>query len=116
MSDASAATLAIVLGMAAVTYLLRVVPLLGAGAGRVPPWALMYLRLVAPAMLASLAAVGVLLMTRTASAGGAERSLHLGIEVVAVVACVLIVAAGRSLFVGLAVAVLVAIVGRQLGP
>lgn len=114
MNDSFPATLAIILGMAAVTYLLRLTPLLGGGVGRIPDRALVYLRLVAPAMLAALAAIGVLLVAQSGS-GAHERSLHLGIEGLAVLACVLIVAAGRSLIVGLVAAVLLAFVGRQLG-
>ena len=114
MSHSSGVTLAIVLGMAAVTYLLRALPLLGAGAVRIPGRVLVYLRMVAPAMLAALAAMGVLVV-RAGATGAEERSLHMGIEVVAVLACVLLVAAGRNLIVGLVAAVLVAFVGGQFG-
>ena len=43
--------------MAAVTYPTRAIPLLAPGIERLPPRALLYLRLVGPAVLSSLAAV-----------------------------------------------------------
>lgn len=87
--------------MAAVTYPSRALPLLAPGIERLPAPALLYLRLVGPAVLASLAAVNTLVI------GGQDgpRLLHVGPETLAVLACMAIVAWRRNLFLGLAVAV-----------
>jgi branched-subunit amino acid transport protein len=87
--------------MAAVTYPSRALPLLAPGIERLSPGALLYLRLVGPAVLASLAAV----TTLVASGQDGPRSLQPGMEAVAVVACIAIVAWRRNLFAGLIVAV-----------
>ena len=83
--------------MGAVTYPSRALPLLVPGIERLPPRALLYLRLVGPAELASLAATNALVVT---GAGGG-RVLHLGIEAVGVVVCLGLVAWRRNLFLGL---------------
>jgi branched-subunit amino acid transport protein len=97
--------------MAAVTYPLRAIPLLVPGMERLRPTIREFLRLVGPAMLATLAAVSV------AVAVDAERmrSLHIGPEWLAVAACVAIVALKRGLLLGLIVAALSIAVLRAIG-
>lgn len=101
--------LAVLLG--AVTYPSRALPLLAPGIERLPARALLYLRLVGPAVLASLAAANTLVV------GGQDgpRSLHVGIELVGVLACIAIVAWRRNLFLGLVAAVVIVAVGRAAG-
>jgi len=97
--------------MFAVTYPSRALPLLAPGIERLPPVALQYLRLVGPAILASLAAASSLV------AGGADGTyaLDVGIEAVAVAACTVLVARRRNLFVGLAAAVAIVAAARFAG-
>ncbi len=97
--------------MAAVTYPSRAIPLLAPGIERLPPAALQYLRLVGPAVLASLAAVNTLVV------GGQDgpRTLHVGIETIAVLACVALVAWRRNLFLGLVLAVAMVALLRAIG-
>jgi branched-subunit amino acid transport protein len=83
--------------MFAVTYPSRALPILAPGIERLPPRALQYLRLVGPAVLASLAAANTLV----AKASDGSPELHVGIEAVGVVACVLVVAWRRNLLLGL---------------
>jgi branched-subunit amino acid transport protein len=71
-----------------------------------------YLRLVGPAMLATLAAVNVAVVT---NASRTERSFHFGIEWLAVGVCVAVVAARRSLLIGLIAAIVLVAVARGLG-
>jgi branched-subunit amino acid transport protein len=97
--------------MFAVTYPSRAVPLLAPGVERLPPWALAYLRLVGPAVLASLAAANSLVVP----AGDGGWTLHLGVEAVAVVAAAVLVAWRRNLFVGLAAAALIVALARAAG-
>ncbi len=94
--------------MAAVTYPSRAVPLLAPGIERLPSGALLYLRLVGPAVLASLAAVNTLVV------GGQDgpRSLQVGIEAVGVVVCLAVVAWRRNLFLGLVVGVAIVALAR----
>ena len=97
--------------MAAVTYPWRAVPLLSAHVHRLPPVARDYLRLVGPAMLATLAAVNLAVTvdpTRTV------RTFHIGIEWLAVGLCVAVAAARRSLLVGLIGAVVLVAAARAL--
>lgn len=115
MSGNAAPNLVIALAMASVTYLLRAAPLLGTRAGRVPRLAAEYLRLVAPAILFALAVVNVAVVVRGGPAGPGTPAVHVGVEWVAVLACIAIVAARRSLFLGLAVAVLVTAAARAMG-
>jgi branched-subunit amino acid transport protein len=97
--------------MAAVTYPSRALPLLAPGIERLPSAALLYLRLVGPAVLASLAAVNTLVV------GGQDgpRSLHLGIEAVGVLACLALVAWRRNLFLGLVAGVAIVAIARAAG-
>ena len=94
--------------MAAVTYPSRALPLLAPGIERLPPRALLYLRLVGPAVLASLAAVNTLI----AKAPDGTRGLHVGIEAVGVVVCILLVAWRRNLLLGLVAGVALVAVAR----
>lgn len=97
--------------MAAVTYPSRAVALLSPGVERLPNWALAYLRLVGPAVLAALAAVNALVVT---GADG-RLTLHVGLEPAAVILGVVIVAWRRNLFLGILVAVVVIAVARAVG-
>jgi branched-subunit amino acid transport protein len=83
--------------MLLVTYPSRALPLLAPGIDRLPPKALLYLRLVGPAVLASLAAANTL-VAPTADGGYA---LQVGVEALGVLACVGLVAWRRNLFLGL---------------
>ena len=97
--------------MAAVTYPFRALPLLVPQMRRLPQPALTYLRLVGPAILASLAAVS--LAVRTGASGRPE--LHVGPEWLAVALCVAIVAWRRSLLLGLIAAAGLMALLRALG-
>jgi branched-subunit amino acid transport protein len=83
--------------MAAATYPWRAIPLLAPGIQRLPPAAREFLRLVGPAMLATLAAVSVMVSVDAAP----ERTFHVGVEWLAVLLCVALVAARRGLLLGL---------------
>lgn len=100
------------LGMFAVTYPSRAIPLLTPGLERLPPRALVYLRLVGPAVLASLGVTNTLMVT----AADGSRSFHLGIETVAVLLAIAIVVWRKNLFLGLAAAVVLVAVTRALAP
>jgi len=97
--------------MGAVTYPSRAIPILAPGIERLRPGALLYLRLVGPAVLASLAAVNTLVV----AADDGSRALHLGIEAVGVLACLLVVAWRRNLFLGLVTGVALVALVRLLG-
>jgi branched-subunit amino acid transport protein len=98
--------LAVLMGL--VTYPSRAIPLLVPGFERLPAVVHSYLRLVGPAMLASLAAAGVLFVAD-------EPGIRIGIELVAVLACVAIVAWRGSLLIGIAAAVAMVAVARAIG-
>jgi branched-subunit amino acid transport protein len=96
--------------MFAVTYPSRAIGLLNPAIDRLPRRALAYLQLVGPAVLAALAAVNVMVATSDG------RSVFVvGLPWVSVLACLAIVAWRRSLFLGLAIAVVIAIAGRAAG-
>ena len=97
--------------MFAVTYPSRAFGLLTPGLDRLPRWAFDYLQLVGPAVLAALAAVNVMVLT---DADGVP-SFHVGIEWVAVLACLAVVAWRRNLLLGLIVAVAIVAVARAVG-
>ncbi len=97
--------------MAAVTYPSRALPLLAPGIERLPPRILDYLRLVGPSVLAALGAVNTMVVVDSAR----HASFHVGIEWLAVGACVAIIAWRRSLLAGLVVAVLLTAVARASG-
>jgi branched-subunit amino acid transport protein len=97
--------------MWAVTYPSRAAGLLNPAIDRLPRGALDYLQLVGPAVLAALAAVNTVLVVTD----GARPALVVGLPWVAVAACIAIVAWRNSLFLGMIVAVIVAIAGRAIG-
>jgi branched-subunit amino acid transport protein len=97
--------------MGAVTYPSRAVPLLVPGIERLRPGALLYLRLVGPAVLASIAASETLVHS---TADGAT-SVQLGIEALGVLACLGIVVWRRNLFLGLVAGVALVAVLRAVG-
>jgi branched-subunit amino acid transport protein len=96
--------------MLLVTYPSRALGLLAPAMDRLPRRALDYLQLVGPAVLAALAAVNVMVV-----ATDAGPSFHIGLEWLAVGACLAIVAWRRNLFLGLVTAVAIAIAGRAAG-
>ncbi|MEW5991152.1 MAG: AzlD domain-containing protein [Chloroflexota bacterium] len=97
--------------MGAATYPSRALPMLVPGIDRLPARARSYLELVGPAILATLAAASIVVVI------DAERnpSFHVGIEWLAVAACVVLVAARRGLLVGTVVAALIAALARASG-
>lgn len=95
--------------MAAATYPSRAVPLLAPGMHRLPARVREYLRLVGPAVLATLAAVSVMVDPE------GDPGFSVGIEWVAVGACVVLVAAQRGLLVGLVAAATIAAAARAAG-
>jgi branched-subunit amino acid transport protein len=97
--------------MFAVTYPSRALGLLTPGLDRLPTVGFRYLQLVGPAVLAALAAVNT--MTITDDAG--RTFFYIGIEWLAVLACLAITAWRRNLLIGLAAAVAIVAVGRALG-
>jgi branched-subunit amino acid transport protein len=97
--------------MAAVTYPSRAIPLLLPGFDRMPRVVDEYLRLIGPGVLAALAAVNVLVVV---DSDGTTR-LEAGIELVAVLLCIAVVAWRRSLLPGLLLAVGLVAVARWLG-
>jgi len=103
--------LGLAVAMAAVTYPSRALPLLVPGIDRLPAWALGYLRLVGPAVLAALAAANALVVTDAAGRPG----LHLGIEPVAVGLAAVVVTWRRNLFLGILAGVLLTALARAAG-
>ena len=87
--------------MGAVTYPSRALPMLAPGIERLPARALLYLRLVGPAVLASIAASQTLVQGTTETG----YQIVIGVEILGVVACLLVVAWRRNLFLGLLVGV-----------
>ncbi len=103
------AILAALMGL--VTYPFRAVPLLLPGFERLPERVRLYLRLVGPAVLAALAAVNTLIVV-----GSDDRpAFHLGLELLAVGACVVVVAMRKSLLLGLILAAGSIAILRALG-
>jgi branched-subunit amino acid transport protein len=97
--------------MFAVTYPSRAVGLLTPGLERLPQVALDYLQLVGPAILAALAAVGVMVIVDGTGAPG----FHIGVEWLAVGTCLAIVAWRRNLLLGLVAAVVIVVIARGTG-
>lgn len=97
--------------MGAVTYPWRAAPLLVPGIHRLPLRAQEYVRLVGPAILAALAAVNTVISIDAAR----HPSLHVGIEWLAIVVCMLLVAARRGLLVGLVAAAAIVAATRAMG-
>ena len=96
--------------MGAVTYPSRAIPLLVPGIERLPYRAIVYLRLVGPAVLAALAAVNVMVVTTDG-----VRGFHVGVEWLAVLVAIGLTAWRRNLLLGLAAGVIIVAVARQLG-
>ncbi|HET7029669.1 MAG TPA: AzlD domain-containing protein [Candidatus Limnocylindrales bacterium] len=96
--------------MWAVTYPSRAIGLLNPAIDRLPRRALAYLQLVGPAVLASLATVNTVVQTRNG-----QSLVVVGLPWLAVGACIALVAWRRNLFLGLLVAVIIAIAGRGAG-
>jgi len=97
--------------MGAATYPSRAIPLLAPGVERLPPRVIEYLRLVGPAVLAALAATGTMLVVDDAR----RATFHVGIEWLAVGACLVLVRWRHNLFVGLLAAVAITAVARAIG-
>lgn len=103
--------LVLALAMGLVTYPSRAMPLLAPGADRWPPIVVRYLGLMGPAVLASLASSNA----AVASSAGGAASLRLGVEVAAVVTCIVLIRWRGSLLVGIAGAVALAAGARAAG-
>jgi branched-subunit amino acid transport protein len=101
--------------MALVTYPSRALPLLLVRSARFPAPLLAYLRLVGPAVLAALAAVNTVVVVETAADGGRIASFHVGVEWIAVLACLALVAWRKNLFLGIAAAVAIVALARAAG-
>ncbi len=97
--------------MLAVTFPSRALGILTPGLDRLPQPALDYLQLVGPAVLSAIAAVTVMVLVE----GDGRPSFHVGIEWVAVIACLAITAWRRNLLLGLIVAVVITVVARETG-
>jgi branched-subunit amino acid transport protein len=97
--------------MGAVTYPSRALPMLLPGIERLPDAAHLYLRLIGPAILASLAAVNTLVVL---DPDGTVRP-SLGVEALAVVVAVAVVAWRRNLLLALVAAVLLVALTRAVG-
>lgn len=93
--------------MFAVTYPSRAVGLLNPAIDRLPRPALAYLQLVGPAVLTALAAVNIMVATTDG-----RSAFTVGLPWVSVLACVGLVIWRRNLFLGLVIAVAIAIAGR----
>lgn len=94
-----------------VTYPTRAIGLLTPWLDRLPRVGFDYLQLVGPAILAALAAVSVMVVVTDEGA----PTFHIGIEWVAVVACLAVTAWRRNLLLGLIAAVAIVVVARTLG-
>src|SRR4051794_27857305 len=97
--------------MGAATYPSRALPLLAPGIERLPPRALLYLRLVGPSVLASIAASQTLVATDAAG----SRSLHADVVLGGVLACLVLVAWRKNLFLGLVTAIALVALARFAG-
>ncbi len=97
--------------MAAVTYPSRALPLLAPGIERLPPRALLYLRLVGPAVLAAIAAV----QTLVEPTSGTSWAIKLDVTAVGVIVCLALVAWRRNLLLGLVAGVVLVAVLRFTG-
>ena len=97
--------------MFAVTYPTRALGLLAPAFDRLPQRAFDYLQLVGPAVLAALAAVSVMVISD--DDGGSQ--FYVGIEWIAVLACLAITAWRRNLLLGLIASVAVVVIARATG-
>jgi branched-subunit amino acid transport protein len=107
----SVALVPLALLMGLVTYPWRAVPLLVPGIHRLPARVQLYLRLVGPSVLASLAAVNTVVSLDAAR----HASFHVGWEWLAVAICIAIVAIRRNLLLGLVVAAGLIAILRAVG-
>lgn len=96
--------------MFAVTYPSRAIGLLNPALDRLPRQALAYLQLVGPAVLAALAAVNVIV-----DPNDGRPLFMVGLPWLSVIACIAIVRWRHNLFLGLAAAVAIAVIGRLAG-
>lgn len=92
------------------TYPTRALGFLWPGIDRLPRVAIDYLQLVGPAVLAALAAVNVMVVVEDTG-----PTFHVGIEWVAVLACLGITAWRKNLLLGLTLAVAMVAVARATG-
>jgi branched-subunit amino acid transport protein len=97
--------------MFAATYPSRALGLLTPGLERLPQKAFDYLQLVGPAVLAAIAAVNVMVVTDEAGA----PVFHIGVEWLAVLACLAITAWRKNLLFGLIAAVALVALARATG-
>lgn len=97
--------------MFAVTYPSRAVGLVVPGFERLPRIATDYLQLVGPAVLATLAAVAIMVVTNE----DGVPTFHVGIEWVGVFVCLAIVARKGNLLLGLVAAVAIVAIARFVG-
>jgi branched-subunit amino acid transport protein len=97
--------------MFAVSYPTRALGLLAPAFDRLPQRAFDYLQLVGPAVLAALAAVSVMVITDDS---GAPR-FYIGVEWLAVLACLAITAWRRNLLFGLLASVAIVVIARATG-
>jgi len=93
------------------SYPTRALGLLWPGIERLPRIALDYLQLVGPAVLTALAAVNVMVVVE----GDSRPAFHVGIEWVAVLACLAVTAWRKNLLLGLTLAVAIVAVARATG-
>lgn len=92
------------------TYPSRAVGLLAPAMDRLPRRAFEFLQLVGPAVLSALAAVDVMV-----GVVDGQSVFKVGLPWLAVLACLAVVAWRKNLFLGLIVAVAIAIAGRAIG-
>src|SRR4051795_7752999 len=97
--------------MFVVTYPSRALGLLTPGVERLPKLVLDYLQLVGPAVLTALAAVSVMVIVSDDDV----PSFHIGVEWVAILVCLGLVARKGNLFLGLVAAVAIVALARTLG-
>ena len=93
------------------TYPSRALGLLTPVVDRLPRIAIDYQQLVGPAILAAIAAVGVMVVTDS----DGSSAFRIGIEWLAVLACIAITAWRRNLLLGLIVAVAIVAIARAIG-
>jgi len=96
--------------MFAFTYPSRAVGLLAPAIDRLPRPVLDYLQLVGPAVLSALAAVDIMVGVENG-----ESYFTIGLPWLCVGVCIALVWWRKNLFIGLAAAILIAIVGRAVG-
>ena len=97
--------------MFVVTYPSRALGLLTPWLDRLPRIGFDYLQLVGPAVLAALAAVSVMVVV----SDDGTPSFYIGVEWIAVLACLAVTAWRRNLLLGLIAAVAIVVVARATG-